>query len=56
MENTTETTCNHHISYYKDKFGIHFIYPFIDKSKKILSIENSSVIVKSPINAAVIYT
>jgi hypothetical protein len=35
---------NKHQIYLKDKYGIHFLQPFIDKNTKLLSVENSSVI------------
>jgi hypothetical protein len=36
-----------HKIYIKDKHGVYFLQPFVDQNKKLLNIENSSVVIKS---------
>ncbi len=57
MESTSNSTTDNtksHISFYKDKHGIHFIKPLQNKDEKILSVENSTIIITSLNHTAVI--
>lgn len=41
------TEDNKHNIYLKDKYGVHFLQPMVDKNSKLLSVENTSIIVNS---------
>jgi hypothetical protein len=50
--NNSTTTSNSltqekHKIFIKDKHGVYFLQPFVDQNKKLLSVENASVVIKS---------
>lgn len=36
-----------HKIFIKDKHGVYFLQPFVDQNKKLLNLENASVVIKS---------